>query len=466
MSKGKDLLKNTLIYTIGSIGSKVLSFALLPIYSFYLTKDKLGVYDLILTTISLVVPIITLQLSQANYRWLLDAKNDNDTKKAVSTAFFSVTLLISLFVLFYIFLSRYFAIPYEKYFILLLITTSYFNFFQDYSRGIKKNKLYAATGIVYSLGLLFFTIIFLILLKWEIEGILLASIISYAISIVIVLINTKVAKDISWRFVSKEKLKLMLHYSGPLIPNTISWWLINASNRYIILWGMDIEANGLFAVAARFPGILNIINSIFMLAWQDHTIQNSQLDGSFSGKIFELYYKMELSVTIILIACSKYIVKYFFSETFFESWKFMGILFLASAFSAFGAYYGAVYLREKKTIGLFSTTILGGLINIIFSFLLIKQIGLFAPAVGSLLGFTVVFIARKHQTKLYFNISYNQRLFTILCFIAFGWLFLSLIGVVLVDIAIIFISILLALYLNKEFIQRIFQYITPLSLRK
>ncbi len=68
---GDKLIKNTLIYSIGSFGSKNLSFLLLPLFSLYLTTVEMGQYDLILTFVLLVTPLITLQLSDAIYRWLI-----------------------------------------------------------------------------------------------------------------------------------------------------------------------------------------------------------------------------------------------------------------------------------------------------------------------------------------------------------------------------------------------------------
>ena len=61
MSKEGTLVKNTIIYAIGNFGSKILSFLLLPFYTYYLSTNDYGYFDLITTTISLLTPIITFQ---------------------------------------------------------------------------------------------------------------------------------------------------------------------------------------------------------------------------------------------------------------------------------------------------------------------------------------------------------------------------------------------------------------------
>ena len=63
-------------------------------------------------------------------------------------------------------------------------------------------------------------------------------------------------------------------YSIPLIPNSISWFLINIANKYIILSKLGISDNGIYALSTRFPTIIGVISSVFILAWQDFIINN------------------------------------------------------------------------------------------------------------------------------------------------------------------------------------------------
>lgn len=74
MSKESTLVKNTIIYAVGNFGSKILSFLLLPFYTYYLSTDDYGYFDLITTTISLLTPIITFQIYDGLYRYLLIQK--------------------------------------------------------------------------------------------------------------------------------------------------------------------------------------------------------------------------------------------------------------------------------------------------------------------------------------------------------------------------------------------------------
>ena len=81
MEQYKKFVKNTLLLTLGSFSSKVLIFLLVPLYTSVLTTEEYGVYDLIITTVSLITPIFTLDMCEAVLRFTLDKKkyNPNNT---------------------------------------------------------------------------------------------------------------------------------------------------------------------------------------------------------------------------------------------------------------------------------------------------------------------------------------------------------------------------------------------------
>ena len=61
----KYLFKNIGLLTISQFGTKILVFLLVPLYTSVLSTSEYGTYDLFVTTINLLVPIVTLNLSDA-----------------------------------------------------------------------------------------------------------------------------------------------------------------------------------------------------------------------------------------------------------------------------------------------------------------------------------------------------------------------------------------------------------------
>ena len=453
MSESNKLLKNTLIYTVGNLGSKILSFLLVPLYSFYLSKTEFGYYDLILTTVSLLVPFLTIQISEASYRWLLDSKNDEGKIKSIVNGSLLVIIISFLcFLVISLILNNIFKIQYTFYFLVLLLLTSFFPYLQQIVRGLGNNKLYSKIGIINTLLVVFFNAIFLLVFKLKLEGVLIATVSANLISIVLIILFGKLYKYISFKDnINVKEIKAMIGYSWPLIPNTISWWLINEVNRFIILFKLGADSNGIFALSNRFPAIMIILSSVFMLSWQDHAIDSHDKENKdvFYSKVFNIYMTLQLTVVIFLISVSRIVVKHFIGPQFFDSWRYMPILYLSVAFSSFAAFLGAGYLGSKKTLGIFATTICGSALNLIFSYLFISKIGLFAPAIGTLLGFAMMWIVRIYQTRHFFTIKINYTVMIFLLLLCGAFMLLTRFDNQYLTVVLIIISIGLSLYFNR-----------------
>ena len=88
MSREKNLIKNTLILSIGTVVPKLSSFIILPILTSNLTKAEYGTYDLITILVSLFLPAVTLQLQTAAFRFLIEEKESKINKKKIISNIF------------------------------------------------------------------------------------------------------------------------------------------------------------------------------------------------------------------------------------------------------------------------------------------------------------------------------------------------------------------------------------------
>ena len=71
-NKGKELVKNTAIISFGKMCTQLVSFLLMPFYTAVLSTQEYGIVDLIVTYGQLFLPVFTLQLEQALFRFLID----------------------------------------------------------------------------------------------------------------------------------------------------------------------------------------------------------------------------------------------------------------------------------------------------------------------------------------------------------------------------------------------------------
>ena len=98
MNKKKQLAKNTIIIFFGKVCTQLISFFLLPLYTSYLATKEYGLVDLIQTYVTLLVPIITMELEMSIFRYLVDSRGkEKDTKKLISNNFFVLGISLTLF---------------------------------------------------------------------------------------------------------------------------------------------------------------------------------------------------------------------------------------------------------------------------------------------------------------------------------------------------------------------------------
>ena len=97
MKKYKDLAKNIILFAIGNFVPKLISFVLVPIYTAFLSTDEYGISDLINVTVSLFIPIITFNITDAILRYSLDKKYNTKDCLNISLRLLSINLLLLLF---------------------------------------------------------------------------------------------------------------------------------------------------------------------------------------------------------------------------------------------------------------------------------------------------------------------------------------------------------------------------------
>ena len=411
MTREKTLIKNTIIYAVGNFGSKFLTFLLLPLYTYYLTTGDYGYFDLITTTVWLIIPLITFQINDGLYRYLLETNNTKECSDYISNSFFIELKNLLLFNLVYIILIQFKSFRYD-YIILLQIDFGIMSgLWAQISRGLKRNFEYAMSGIISTIIILVSNIFFITYMKYGVGSLIISNVLASIIIVIYIDYKLKIRKYIKYKLQNKNIKKQLILYSIPLIPNVISWWLMNVFDRYFLNFYIGIEANGIYAVANKFPSILIMVNSIFYLAWQESAIgeYNSKDKNIFYSKMFNLLVVLEFTTVLILLPFTKFIMKYIVKNNFYSAWLFIPFLYFGAIFNAFSSFYGTGYQSSKETIGAFYTSVYGAVINIILNIILIPVIGIQGASLSTMVSFLIMWLARLWQTKKYFKITIHKN---------------------------------------------------------
>lgn len=450
MNQYKKLLNNSFIFAIGNLGSKLITFFLLPLYTMKLSKSEFGITDLAQTTIQLILPIITLSIYDAVLRFCMDKEEDNTailSEGFLITLFSSIVMLLSCLILNY-----FFYIPYLFYICLLTIVQSFQTLFSQYIKAIGQVKEFAINGIILSFFTALFSIIFLYFFDFKIVGFFSALVISNIFSCIYLVVKGSIFFDIRIKKNRKSNLKKMLSFSVPLIPNSIAWWLTNAVNRYFILYFLGTIANGIFAVANKIPMLLSVLNSIFFQAWQMSAIEeyNSKNVKFFYSRTFSIYSQFLFVSTSLILIILKPLIALMVESSYYEAWKYVPLLLLTVLYSSFSGFFGQNYIAAKNTFGIFTTTVVGSLINISGNLLLTAHLGLYGVGLSSAISFFILWIIRIISTKKFVSVDINLKnivLNHIILFIQIFGLFQTIIyfGVIIQLISLIFL-----IFINRD----------------
>lgn len=416
MNQGKRLIKNTIIYAIGNIGAKILSYVMVLFYSYYIDTSDLGYYDIIITSISMLQPIIMLEINSGIFRFLLgseEGKRDIIISSGFKFLLFTVVIseAIALF-----FLNIY-DFKYSYWVALYFVGSVFFLYFQECIRGLGNNKLYAWVGVISSFLMLCSEIICLLVLKLGVLSLLISKIFSFFGSIIIMMIFQKELRTV-WKKQQLDKsiLRSLLRYSLPIVPTTICWWVVNSSDRYIIRYYLSEESNGIYSMSNKFPIIITSITGIFYLAWQESALReyNTENRDAFFSDVFNKYSTLLLTLCICAIPTTKIVMVFLLSDSYKMAWEYTGFLFLSVVFSSLCSFLGLGYQIAKETSRCILSTILTAIVNIFINVLLVKKIGLQAASFSTFVAFAFLFIVRIIHTRRYFKLSVKIIKFVLL----------------------------------------------------
>lgn len=457
MSREGVLVKNTIIYSLGNFGSKILSFLLLPFYTYYLSTNDYGKFELISTTVLLLAPIITFQIYDGLYRYLLDSKSKEEASNIISNSFFITMRNMIIFNLLYLIIIQFKSFSYE-YLILLQIDFSILSgLWAQIARGLKKNVEYSLSGIIATIVILISNILFITVMNLRVGALIISNTLSFIFIIIYLEGKLKIRRYIKLKFHSKIIKRKLVAFSLPLIPNVISWWFMNVSDRYFLAFYKGITANGIYAISNKFPSILIMLNSIFYLAWQESAISEYEAKdrNDFYTRMFNILMNLEFTGVIGLLAFTKFIMKFMVNAKFQSAWAFIPFLYMGTIFNSFSSFYGTGYLSSKDTIGAFYTSFIGGIVNVILNVILIPIIGIQGASFSTMIAFLVMWITRLYQTRKYFKININFKSLILLSLLSIIFIFLYYRSGKLVEGIMMISSIIIFFEFNKSPVNKI-----------
>lgn len=413
MNKKKQLAKNTLIIFFGKVCTQLISFFLLPLYTSYLATKEYGLVDLIQTYVTLLVPIITLELEMSIFRYLIDSRNkEKETNVLMSNNFYLLGISLTLFSIVFIIVTSFVTIPFRWLILVDIIVCVLSGNFLQVARGFGKTVDYSISCILTGLTTVVSNIILICYFHMGAEGMIISMALANFICSFYLFVRLKMWKGVKYKEVDHKIIKDMYQYSIPLIPNGISWWIVNVSDRTIITYVLQAGANGLYAISNKFPTIISSLTGIFNLSWSESATLhiNSPDRDQFFSDIFNTVMKLFTSLGVGMLACMPFVFPILIHSSYNEAYLYIPFLVLGTVFNVAICLYSQIYLAKKLSKQVATTAVLGAIINIVINLLFIHKIGLYAAAVSTTISYFVMMLYRHIDIKKYVKIDIEKGL--------------------------------------------------------
>lgn len=386
-----------MLISIGTFGSKVLVFLMVRFYTDWLTPAEYGTADLITQAANLLLPVVSLGITDSVFRFALDQPKE---RQSIFTTGLLVIVVGSLLYASLIPLLGEF-LPVDSYHGLIsvyVIASCLHSLCAQYVRATGRTKLYALQGLIGTLLVIAFNVLLLAVLERGITGYVASVVLSDIACTVLMVIKEKM-----WRLITRHPerglLRPMLRYSIPLIPTTIFWWITSVSDRFMVTAFLGSSANGIYTVSCKIPTVLVLLSGVFMEAWQYSAVREKEIGEHayerFYSKIWETFTAWMTLACSLVIAFSRIEIRLLAEPEYYEAWKYLPALCMAMLFSAFVSFLGSVYIVRKKSGSAFRTSLAAAVTNLVLNFVLIPSpLGIQGAAIATLASYALVFVLR------------------------------------------------------------------------
>lgn len=462
MSKLSYLAKNAGILAIGNFSSKVLTFLLVPLYTAVLSTEEYGAYDILYSSATLLIPLLTLNIADAVLRFPLERDAD---APAVAHVGLALTLLSAIVVYLAVSIPEmpWSGVAGIGYFPYLYLANALYQLLILLSRGTERMGAVAVAGVMSTVVVVALNVILLLVLRLGLDGFFIANIAGMTAPSMFLLVRLRDVVFVRSRGRLAGLLKRMASYSFSLAMVTVGWWFINASGRYIVLAVCGAAANGLFSIAYKIPAVLNTASVVFIQAWQVSAIKEFDPDDrdGFLRKTYEVAEAGLVLVCSVLVIASPVLAFVLFSGEFYMAWEFVPMLLVSVLLNTLGGLWDPFFLAKYDTLPVTIATVIGGVTNVALGIPLTMIVGVQGAAIAAALGSFANWLYRgiKVRKHIYFSFRMGRSSLALLTLEAQG----ALMVVGMPNLYWITIDILLLVFLAFLYRNALFQVLQTVA---
>ncbi|BDZ68997.1 oligosaccharide flippase family protein [Methanobacterium ferruginis] len=405
-----------IIYILTSLST----FILLPILTNNLTIQEYGVWVQVNVTVLLISNLSQLGMPNTMTRFLA-AENEREEIQEGLYSILSLVLVVAITVSAVLFLlsDQLGNLLFNgnemvaKILPFIILTTGINNFLLTYFRTFQQMKKYSSFILLQSyLNVL--SISFLVLSGLEIFGAIMGLLITQIIVFFIMFIF--IVSDIGFKTPNFRNIREYLTFGLPTVPSTLSSWIVDSSDRYIIGLLLGTTFVGYYSPSYTLATIISMLlipfSTMLPPVLTKHYDENRN-DQVKTIMFYSLKYYLILAIPAVfgLSLLSRPILMILTTpEIALNGYLVTPFVTLGALLYGIYGIYGVVLLLKMKTKIIGSVWIIAALFNIIFNIILVPIFGILAAAVVTLFTYLITFMIVYLYSNKFFKFHFDYKI--------------------------------------------------------
>jgi O-antigen/teichoic acid export membrane protein len=466
----KNLSRDSLYYGAGTALRRFFSVFTAPIMTRIFTPDDYGVMGLITSTIAFASLILTFGINGGIFIHYYEV-SEKEKKVLLFSGISSFTIILTASVIVGIISAEQISIllfksnRFSNVLRIALIQIPIVQLFEHFTtllRYQKKVKQFVIiSGLQLSLNLLFL-LFFVAYLKLGLVGVYLNAITANGIPLVIIIIMLRKYYTLKFDY---NYVKDCLAFSIPLMPGWfLNMYLMKASIYFLQAYHTTTEV-GLFSIASRVAGIVNMMLSIFFLAWDPLSYkliprENKHFMYDVVSRIFTF---MASSIILIITLFSKEVLIILAPPEYYSAFNVVGFIALGAMIMYLNGFFSMGIIISKNTVYKSISIAFGAISSTLICILFIPAYPLLAASTAPLVGYLVVSIIISIISQGQFKIPFKffrlaATIIYVISIVTLYYIFSPMeyylsFSVIMLKILIAIISILILLVLSFDRIE-------------
>jgi len=366
--------KSTLVFFIGNTLSKIITIALLPLYTNALPSDDYGYFDVSVTLVTLLTSFLYCDIWASVMRFMRDDLKGEAPKVVTASGWVVFGGSTIFYYLLGVLAWLFFEIPSLGYILLYGTAMNLQTMFSYIARGWGDNVRFAISGIINAVVNVTLSIVLILVLGWGYEALYFAFVFGSATQCTYLFLALRM-----WRRIARPKaaqVRELFMYSAPLCLNSVAYWLLNSLGRVVVSVVLSFHASGIFAVASKFGSAINLATTCFTYAWQDISFTSNIRSVSFYSRATTQYVAFLMDSLALLLPFVALLFPVLVGSGYEEAYNVIPSFLVVAIVSAISTFIGNIFyvIKDTKTIG--KTMAISCLVNVLFTYPLTMTLGL------------------------------------------------------------------------------------------